>query len=42
MLNRRMLDHISVEKIAEEFNFSVQHTSRKLNTAEKKIFLHIK
>lgn len=42
MLYRRLLDHVTVEKIAEEFCFSVPHTSRKLNNAENRLFLHIK
>lgn len=42
MLKRRLLDHITVERIAEEFSFSVPHTSRRLNRAENKLFLHIK
>jgi AraC-like DNA-binding protein len=42
MLKRRLLDHITIEKLAEEFNFSVQHTSRKVNHAKNELFLHLK
>ena len=42
MLRRKLLDHITIEKLAEEFNFSVQHTSRKYNKAKNELFSHLK
>lgn len=40
MLKRRLLDGITYEKIAEEFNLSVRQTKNIIYRSEIKIFAH--
>ena len=42
LLKRRLLDGIVVEKLAEEFNYSTQHTYKKIHNAQNVLFRHIK
>lgn len=42
MLRRKLLDHITIERLAEEFNYSVPHTSRRYNRAKNELFSHLK
>lgn len=41
MLKRRLLDGITYEKIAEEFDMSTTHAKRIIQKAEEKLFKHI-
>ena len=42
MLKRRLLDGITMERLAEEFNYSVQYTYKKVERGSKRLFNHIK
>ena len=41
MLKRRLLDGITFEALAEEFNLSVTQTKNRIYKAEKKLLKHI-
>lgn len=41
MLKRRLLDGITFETLAEEFNLSVTQTKNRIYKAEKKLLKHI-
>lgn len=41
MLKRRLLDGIVFERLAEEFNLSVQQTKTRIYNAQKHLFAHI-
>lgn len=41
MLKRKLLDGITYEKIAEEFDMSTRHVKRIIPKAEEKLFKHI-
>ncbi len=42
MVKRHILDGETYPEIAEEFNYSVQHTFKKVHAAEEYLFKHIK
>lgn len=41
ILKRRLIDGITYEKLAEEFDLSVRHTKTIVYKAEEKLFKHI-
>ena len=42
MLKRRLLDGITMERLAEEFNYSVQYTYKRVERGSERLFNHIK
>ena len=42
MIARVYLDGITIEKVAEEFNISVNHCQMRVDKAKKQLFSHVK
>lgn len=41
LMKRRLIDKVSLEQLAEEFDFSVSHVKRIISTYEDLIYHHI-
>lgn len=41
MLKRRLLDGVTMERLAEEFNYSTQYTYKRVERASRKLFSHV-